>query len=376
MQLPKAANVLWLAVVSLTLALNISGCSEAPLVVSSEAIKKLGFDPSTVKQKHSGKIGVPGLPDGFTYKEVVSPGEFDEPDVIALDPTEKFLYFVTKGEYPDSSVYRVDLVSGEIMRLATGLHRLGGITYYQPGNVLIVGEEGTGIGPTENKLGFWYGLRPDVVDQPTPPPLRAMGQYRAEGIEPVGADTIYLGEDQPHGGYVYKYVLDSPPDLTRGTLFVLKENEGWIKTNYLEAPDTGKEGTKFYAAEDMHMGPDGKLYLVISAEAENRVVAIDPITAKVTDFVSGKTKGFRRPDQLAFSPSGVLFITEDVDVGDIWAALPDGPDEDSLSDGVYRFLTGLPYIQGIVFTKDGTTFYVAQKGDVDSIIAISGFKYP
>lgn len=368
--------MLWQATAFLTLLLSILSCTPAAPTASEDVIRQLGFDPSTVAQKHQGKVGVPGLPAGFTYKEVIPAGKYDEPDVIALDPTEKFLYFVTKAEYPDSAVWRVDLASGEVIRLTTGLHRLGGIAYYAPGNVVVVGEEGTGAGPLEHKRGFWYAVRPDVPDQPTPPPLRAMGQYRAEGFEPVGADTIYLVEDQPNGGYVYKYVLDSPPDLAKGTLYVLKENEGWIKTTYLTAPDTGKEGTKFYAAEDAHMGSDGKLYMVISATAETRVVAIDPVSAKVTNFVTaGKTKGFERPDQLAFSPTGVLFIGEDKDAGDVWAALPDGPDEDTFSDGVYRFLTGVSGIQGIVFSKDGSTLYVAAPEQVDTIFAISGFKF-
>lgn len=355
--------------------LLVSACTPAPPTASEEAIRKLGFDPSTVEQKHKGKVGVPGLPAGFTYKEVIPPGKYDEPDVIALDPTEKYLFFVTKDEYPNGAVYRVDLQSGDVMMLAKGFHRMGGIGYYPQGNLVVVGEEGTGTGPMERKLGFWYAVKPDVQNQPTPPPLRAMGQYRAEGFLPVGRDTIYLTEDLPQGGHIYKYVLDSPPDLTKGTLYTFKENEGWIKTAFLEAPDTGKEGTKYAAAEDIELGPDGKLYVVISGQAENKVVALDPQTAKVTNFVIAKTKGFERPDQIAFSPQGVLFIGEDVNVGDIWAALPDGPDDDTLSDGVYRFLTGMPRIQGIVFTKDGSTLYAAQKGEVDSIIAISGFKY-
>ena len=204
------------------------------------------------------------------------------------------------------------------------------------------------VSPTKGERGFWYVVKPDVSDQDIPEPLRAMGQYRAEGIEPVkdSPDTIYLGEDQPRGGGgdIYKYILDSPPDLTNGTLYVFKKNEGWIKTEDLEAPDTSKGGTNFVAAEDMHVGPDGKLYMVISALAENKVVAIDLDTAKVTDFVIAKgNKGFERPDQLAFSPNGVLFITAE---GEVWAALPDGPDDDTLSDGVFRFLKDLDTVQG------------------------------
>ena len=247
-----------------------------------------------------------------------------------------------------------------------------------PGNVLIVGEEGTGLGPEEFKRGFWYAIEPDVPDQDIPEPLRAMGQYRAEGIEPMkdAPDTIYLGEDQPRGrsGKIYKYILDSAPDLTRGTLYVFKKNEGWIKTENLEAPDTGKGGTNFAAAEDMHIGPDGKLYLVVSALAESKVVAIDLDTAKVTDFVIAKgNKPFERPDQLAFSPNGILYIT--AHPGSVWAALPDGPDDDTLSDGVFRLLKDLDVVQGIWFTRDGSTFYLSARERTDGVFAISGFNF-
>lgn len=374
-QQAKYVKPLWLVVGFLALLLVASACSESQPEASPEDIQKLGFDPSTVGDGEGKKV--PGLPAGFTYAEVVPTGKYSDPDVIALDPTEKYLFFVTHLQSPDGEVYRVNLETGEATRLIRGLQRPGGIAYYEPGNVLIVGEEGTGAGPEELKRGFWYVIKPDVPDQAVPPPLRAMGQYRAEGIEPVknAPGTIYLGEDQPRGdgGHLYKYILDSPPDLTTGTLYVFKKNDGWIKTEHLEAPDTGKGGTNFVAAEDMHIGSDGKLFVVISALAENKVVAIDLVTAKVTDFVIAKgNKGFERPDQLAFSPNGVLFITAG---GEVWAALPDGPDDDTLSDGVFRFLKDLDTVQGIWFTRDGSTFYLAARGETDGIFAISGFNF-
>ncbi|GEM_PF-2906248 len=376
--LVKGQRVLGLTLSLVGLVLLVSSCAKpaSPVLnagtVSEAVIRQLGFDPTTVQPKHEGKIGVPGLPAGFTYREVVPSGKYAGPDVMALDPSEKFLYFVAKDE---GSVYRVDLANGQVIRLVSGLHRPGGIAYYQPGQVLLVSEEGTGDGPEERKLGFWYAVRPDVADQPKPLPLRAMGQYRGEGFWPAGADTIYLCDDHPDGGHVYKYVPDAPPDLTKGTLYVFKENQGWIKTAYLEAPDTGKEGTKFYGAEGIEIGPDGRLYVTLSATAENRVIAIDLATFKVTNFVTAATKGFDKPDQLRFGPTGVLFMGEKAAEGDVWAALPDGPDADTLSDGVYRLLTGMPLIESIVFTKDGSTVYVPQKGQVNSILAISGFKY-
>ena len=371
----KYIRLVWVVMGSLALLLIVSACIESQRDATPAEIQKLGFDPSTLGDGE-GKT-VPGLPAGFTFTEVVPTGKYNDPDVITLDPTERYLFFVTHLQAPDGEVYRVDLETGDVIRLITGLHRLGGIAYYEPGNVLIVGEEGTGLGPEEFKRGFWYAIEPDVPNQDIPEPLRAMGQARWEGFEIVSADTMYIGEDQPRGGggKIYKYILDSPPDLTKGTLYVFKKNDGWIETEDLEAPNTGKGGTNFVAAEDMHVGPDGKLYLVVSALAENKVVAIDLETAKVTDFVIAKgNKGFERPGQLAFSPNGVLFITATAN-GEVWAALPDGPDDDTLSDGVFRFLKGLGSTQGIWFTRDGSTFYVSARGGGDGIFAISGFNF-
>ncbi|MBI4311477.1 MAG: hypothetical protein HY681_06815 [Chloroflexi bacterium] len=362
------------ATLALTVALGACGGQAAPTGISEEVKGKLGFDPSTVEQEHKGEIGVPGLPEGFTYEELVPRKAVEEPDVIALDPSEKYLYFVTHLAHPDGSVYRVDLATKDLMRLTTRLHRPGGISYYAPGDFLIVAEEGTGVGPQERELGFHRIVMKDQPDQPPPPPVRAMGQFRGEGILPVGdGSVIYLMEDLPQGGHLYKYEVAASPDLTKGTLYTFKQDQGWIKTAYLEAPDTGKEGTAYFAGEDIHMGKDGKLYAVLSAEAETRVVTIDLNTAKLSNFVTaGKTKGFERPDQMAFAPNGTLFVTGS---GDIWAALPDGPDEDTLSDGVYRFLTGLGTVQGIQFTGDGSTLYVAARGEGDVVIAVKGFQW-
>lgn len=349
-------------------------CGGAPTThaISQEDIAKLGFDPATL-QESKGAIGEPGLPAGFTYKVIVPAHKYDEPDVIALDPSGKYLYFITHLAYPDGAAYRVDIATGDTMRLTTGLHRPGGIEYYAPGKTLVVSEEGTGTGPLERELGFFRAVLPDVPDQPKPPPLRAMGQYRGEGIAPASANTIYLGEDQPNGGHLYKYVLDNPPDLTRGTLYTLKENQGWVKTAYLDAPDTGKEGTAYYAGEGVRIGPDGKIYFALTAEAETRIVAIDPTTSKATNFVTaGKTKGLTNLDWIVFAPNGTLFLTNR---GDIWAALPDSPDSDTLSDGVYPFLKGLDNIQGMEFSNDGSTLYVSARGNADVVLAVSGFKF-
>lgn len=345
-----------------------------PPTADAAAKLKLGFDPATVHPEHKGKRGEPGLPAGFSFKPLVERHKYDDPDVIALDPTEKYLYFITHLMYPDGSVYRIDLTSGEVIRLSTGLQRPGGIFYYQPTKVLIVAEEGTGAGPQERQQGFMRIVKPDVPDQPTPPPVRAMGQYRGEGIEFVPPDTIYITEDLPQGGHIYKYVLSSPPDPAQGTLYTLKENEGFLKTAFLEAPDTGKEGTKYYAAEGLRMGPDGKLYAAISAEAETRVISIEPATGKVKDFVTkrgAKAATFDRIDQITFNPQGVLFITAG---GEVFAALPDS-NGDGASDGVYRFLTGMDVVQGMQFTKDGSTLYLAARGEADQVLAITGFTY-
>ena len=62
----------------------------------------------------------------------------------------------------------------------------------------------------------------------------------------------------------------------------------WIKPEELETLDTGQEGLYVAAAEGIHIGTDGKLYMVVSVCAESNVVVIDIETAKVRNSVIAK----------------------------------------------------------------------------------------
>lgn len=341
--------------------------------VSPELIAKLGFDPSTLPHDAKAAVGKPLLPAGFSYKDLVEPHKYDDPDQVVLDPSGKYLYFITHLQYPDGSVYRIDLASGEQIRLTTGLQRPGGLYYYRPGNLLLVAEEGTGFGPEEGTQGFWRELKPDIADQPTPPPLRAMGQYRGEGMEVLAGD-IFLTEDQPRGGHLYKFVPEAAPGLTKGDLYTFRDKKGFIKTEFLRAPDTGKEGTQYFAAQGLRAGPDGKLYMVISAETENRIVRVDPVSGRVSDFITTKVPGAKAlasSDTIGFGPNGVLFLSGSG--GAVYAALPSAT-PDGLSQGVYRFATGLGTSQGIAWSQDYSTLYLSGRGDADVIVAVTGFR--
>jgi hypothetical protein len=151
--------------------------------------------------------------------------------------------------------------------------------------------------------------------------------------------------------------------------------------------NTGNEGASNYAEVVCGIDED-----YLSADANIRSV-------KVNRFVEGDTD-FNSFDNLSFQPSsGILYVIEDHDNGDIFACLPDGADRDIKSDGCVRIASVKSMgagddaePTGFTFDASGTTAYVSiqHSGDdncvagsdcedhddyrTDDIVKISGFK--
>jgi hypothetical protein len=114
-------------------------------------------------------------------------------------------------------------------------------------------------------------------------------------------------------------------------------------------------------------------------------------TASVYRFIEGNPE-FNSFDNLAFQPgTGILYVVEDHDNGDVWACLPDGGDKDLKSDGCIKVLSLIPSEaepSGLFFSADGTkawlsimhtddTYMPKVNGwPTDDIVEISGFKVP
>ncbi|WP_346985252.1 alkaline phosphatase PhoX [Chryseobacterium sp. POE27] len=169
--------------------------------------------------------------------------------------------------------------------------------------------------------------------------------------------TAYYGED---GGthMVYKYVMDTPNNLSSGNLYVLKLDQGlsggdpvattatWVQVPNKTKPDQNSTaslaaslGTSFNGVEDVDISPiDGKIYF--TAKGLNKVYRLkdDGTTAsQVETFVGGLTTNYSFEtaqgtkteawgdgnDNLTFDELGNLWVLQDGGKNYIWVVAPD-----------------------------------------------------
>lgn len=156
-------------------------------------------------------------------------------------------------------------------------------------------------------------------------------------------------------------------------------NEG--ATNYGEVlcmVDTKPMGTGTKVAPK-----NGFTYLADNAEPRGFAVAT------ANRFVEGDAD-FNSFDNLAFQPgSGIMYVIEDHENGDVFACLPDGDDRDVKTDGCVKILSvkdSSAEPTGFMFSADGTTAYVSiqhsNDGNMpllddyrtDDVLKVTGFK--
>jgi len=171
--------------------------------------------------------------------------------------------------------------------------------------------------------------------------------------------TAYYGED---GGthMVYKYVMDTPNDLSSGNLYVLKLDQGlttagdpagttatWIQVPNKTKADQNNTaslaqslgGTKFNGVEDVDISPlDGKIYF--TAKGLDRVYRLQDngtTASQVETFVGGSSsvysfntaQGMKSEawgdgnDNLTFDELGNLWVLQDGGKNYIWVIAPD-----------------------------------------------------
>ena len=190
--------------------------------------------------------------------------------------------------------------------------------------------------------------------------LWQMGIMNHENVVINNAGTIaYYGED---GGthLVYKYVMDTPNDLSSGNLYVLKLDQGltaagdpvgttatWIQVPNKEKADQNNTntnaltlgGTKFNGVEDVDISPlDGKIYF--TAKGLDRVYRLQDngtTASQVETFVGGSSsvysfntaQGMKSEawgdgnDNLTFDELGNLWVLQDGGKNYIWVIAPD-----------------------------------------------------
>ncbi|MEX0860770.1 MAG: alkaline phosphatase PhoX, partial [Cucumibacter sp.] len=149
--------------------------------------------------------------------------------------------------------------------------------------------------------------------------------------------------------------------------------------------NTGNEGASNYAEVMCYI--DSEPTLAPAPDADGKVT----LSAEANRFVEGDPD-FNSMDNLAFQPgTGILYVIEDHENGDIFACLPDGGDRDIKTDGCIKMLSvkdSSAEPTGFIFTPDGMTAYVSiQHSDdanmsplddygTDDLVVITGFARP
>lgn len=351
-------------------------------------------------------------------------------------------------EVDQASVQRVDLATGEVTDMISGMVACDPAKRTAWGTVIVGEEEDDGrvieILDPLTTTGITYDRDAATTSDPTKAAVRtALGQLAYEGIVVLPDGTVYYADErrpeagQPGGG-LYKFVPATPfagsepiTDLAQSPLV---DGSVWVarlgtrsaddvpNMDYGMGSETGAGAwmpletpadpttfglyeaglaagmTGWYRPEDMALDPGsdegriciantgrdvawnwGEVVCLVDMPADDPSVHPAGTMPVVTRFVQGnpELRGF---DNLDFDPAtGNLWINMDASTSvdgdwgnsDAWVCLPDGDDDDLLTDGCARALTngdGESEFTGIEFLADGSAFYIhtqhrMQEGD-------------
>ncbi|SOD21020.1 alkaline phosphatase PhoX [Nitrosomonas ureae] len=361
------------------------------------------------------------IPKGFTQHIIaderhldIYPGSNDLPDMNTVNETGKhagrYLYRTHEvrpdlAPYAGGAVSIVDLQTGkaDILVQRHDWEGLDGLVW-TPWQTLLFAEETISAAlPDPEAPDAESGMLYEIIFAKNDPTTAAeikvrpmLGSLSHEGIEIDDEGNVYV-IDETKTGSIYKFVPHTYGDLSRGQLYVLRVKNGvktgeaeWIALDMNQVQVNARVAaqavgaTPFCRPEDLER-IEHTLFAALTCEDANdpintngpgAILAIKlatipivsyfvqpgvnvPYEVKPTSTAFGVT-GFMRPDNLARSPDGKLWIVEDNPNSDIWVALPD-EDGDGFSDGVYLFASlkdAAAEGTGIYFGKDPHTLFV------------------
>jgi secreted PhoX family phosphatase len=348
------------------------------------------------------------------------------------------------------SVQRINLSTGVVETILRGMDRCDGIRTTAWGTILATEETSDGgayeiLNPlTTTEITVTDRATGTVTDSTLVAKRTALMLIAWEGIAVLPDGVIIAGDElRPgtgtpdlDGGAIFKFIPAAPhpgglitdlanSPLTAGTTFALRVScttgtqygQGceigrgeWVSVAAANArADADANGaTGYYRPEDLHQDPifsdetspnalrfcwtntgnsDASNYAEVMCAVDENPSLTTSITT-VSRFVEGDTD-FNSFDNLDFQPgSGILYVVEDHENGDIFACLRDGLDRDIKTDGCIRILCvkdSSAEPTGFIFSADGKTAYVnIQHSDdtnmtlvddyaTDDLIIITGF---
>jgi hypothetical protein len=249
------------------------------------------------------------------------------------------------------------------------------------------------LGPTNGKPGDFY--------------LKFLPAHPFTGTKPI----TELSQSPYASGQMYALRVGLGTDFGQGREFGLAQ---WIKLPHAADPDLEAQGiaagvTGYYRPEDADIDPvalakglvrvcsndtgdeTNHLYGQTVCLADGTVAQAKANTAQpeIQPFVFGGTsKGINMPDNIAFQAGrGNVILHEDAETtfgsphnNDLWDCLPDGADQDLLSDGCIRIATLNDLTSewtGGTFDASGKRLFVSVQHNISgkaTILEIDGWK--
>ncbi|BCX80631.1 hypothetical protein MIT9_P0205 [Methylomarinovum caldicuralii] len=336
---------------------------------------------------------------------------------------------IAPGKF-NPSVQAIDINTGTVTTLVSGMSRCDGIRLTPWGTILATEEATDGgayeildpLGTNATIIDRNTGANDDpthVVKRTNLPTMAWEGLTVLESGVVIAGDELRPGTGTPDkdGGAILKFVPSVPhtggpiQDLTEsplasGTVYAMQVscrdskqqfgqgcevgNAAWVEVTPGNARDDADAvgATGYYRPEDLHRDPTyqgpgvrfcwantgnegAKNYAEVVCGVDSDPLLADPDTRSVVvnRFIEGD-EDFNSFDNLAFQPlSGNLYVIEDHSHGDIFACLPDGADRNIKSDGCIKILSVRDETAeptGFGFSADGKTAYLAIQHSNDS----------